>query len=307
MQLMRAIIIKQPGGPEQLEIKDRPAPEPKPGHVIIEVKAFGLNRAEIYMRSGAWGPVAEVSGIECVGIVRSDPDGRFAKGQKVTALMGGMGRTINGSYAELVSVPAGNVAALATNLSWEDLAAIPESYATAWSCLHGNLAIAPGQTLVVRGATSSLGQAALNIAADAGVHVIATTRNASRRPSLEELGAREVFLERADLSAEIRRHHADGVDAVGCHQRKVPPNQFRGGEFVSLRVWPESAVSDSADIEFLLPHEQELASNAGPKRREVMDLNGCQDSGGCGPRAGFSCGCRERGFQQSGRVHSPCV
>src|SRR5882724_12071625 len=149
MQLMRAIIIKQPGGPEQLEIKDRPAPEPKPGHVIIEVKAFGLNRAEIYMRSGAWGPVAEVSGIECVGIVRSDPDGRFAKGQKVTALMGGMGRTINGSYAELVSVPAGNVAALATNLSWEDLAAIPESYATAWSCLHGNLAIAPGQTLVV--------------------------------------------------------------------------------------------------------------------------------------------------------------
>ena len=211
---MRAIIIKQSGGPEQLQVTERPAPEPKAGHVIVEVKAFGLNRAEISMRSGAWGPVAEISGIECVGIVQCDPDGRFARGQKVTALMGGMGRTFNGSYAELTGVPAGNVAALATSLSWEDLAAIPESYATAWSCLHGNLSIAPGQTLVVRGATSSLGQAALNIAADAGVHVIATTRNAARRPLLEALGAKEVLLERAELPSEIRRHHTGGVDAV---------------------------------------------------------------------------------------------
>ena len=83
---MRAIVIRQYGGPEQLDIVERPVPESKPGHVVIAVKAFGLNRAEIYMRSGVWGDVAEISGIECVGTVESDPDGRFTAGQKVAAL-----------------------------------------------------------------------------------------------------------------------------------------------------------------------------------------------------------------------------
>jgi NADPH:quinone reductase len=153
---MRAIVIKQYGGPEVLAVEDRPAPEPKPGHVVIEVKAFGLNRAETYMRSGAWGNVAEISGIECVGTVKSDPDGRFVPGQKVTALMGGMGRLINGSYAELTHVSSANVVPIVSNLSWEELAAIPESYATAWSGVCRNLPLSAGQTLVVRGATSTL-------------------------------------------------------------------------------------------------------------------------------------------------------
>src|SRR6202165_881545 len=112
---MRAIVIKQYGGPEVLAIEERPDPKPQAGHVVIEVKAFGLNHAEVYFRQGAWGDVAEISGIECVGLVRSDPDGRFAPGQKVTALMGGMGRLINGCYAELVNAPAGNVVAIKTD------------------------------------------------------------------------------------------------------------------------------------------------------------------------------------------------
>lgn len=124
--VMRAIVIKQYGGPEVLALEERPDPEPKPGHVLIEVKAFGLNHAEIYFRKGAWGDVAEISGIECVGVVRSDPEGQFAVGQKVLAVVGGMGRGFGGSYAELVSVPASNVAAIKTDLPWEDLAAIPE-------------------------------------------------------------------------------------------------------------------------------------------------------------------------------------
>src|SRR3984893_16978594 len=124
---MRAIVIKHFGGPEQLVIEERPAPEPKRGHVVIKVEAFGINRAETYMRSGAWGDVAPITGIECVGTVKSDPDGRFTPRQKGTAMMGGMGRLINGSYAELTSVSSTNVVPLASNLAWEDLAAIPES------------------------------------------------------------------------------------------------------------------------------------------------------------------------------------
>src|SRR5712692_6691275 len=119
---MHAIVIKQYGGPEVLALEERPDPDSKPGHVLIDVKAFGLNRAETYMRSGAWGDVAEISGIECVGTVKSDPDGRFVPGQKVAALMGGMGRSLNGGYAELVSVPATNVAAVESDLPWEALA-----------------------------------------------------------------------------------------------------------------------------------------------------------------------------------------
>jgi NADPH2:quinone reductase len=211
---MRAIVIRQYGGPEVLAIEERPDPRPEPGHVIIEVKAFGLNHAEVYFRKGIWGEVAEVTGIECVGLVKADPDGRFAPGQKVVALVGGMGRTINGSYAELVNVPSSNVVAVDTNLPWDELAAIPESYATAWTALIGILRLAKGQVIVIRGAGSALGQAAVNIAAHLGAKVIATSRSADRAAMLEALGAGETLVEARDLASRVREVHPAGVDAV---------------------------------------------------------------------------------------------
>jgi NADPH:quinone reductase len=211
---MRAIVIKQYGGPEVLAIEERADPKPKPGHVVIDVKAFGLNHAEIYFRKGAWGDVAEISGIECVGTVKADPDRRFKPGQKVMAIVGGLGRSLNGSYAEQVSVPASNVVAVNTDLPWEDLAAIPESYATAWTSLVGILAIDKGQTVAIRGATSALGQAAINIAANLGARVIATTRNAARAEKLEALGAHEVLTEAPELAGRVRERHSVGIDAV---------------------------------------------------------------------------------------------
>ena len=211
---MRAVVIEQFGGPEQLKLRERPEPTPLPGHVVIEVKAFGLNHAEIYFRQGVWGDVARVSGIECVGVVRADPDGRFAAGRKVAALMGGMGRTIDGSYAELTRVPAANVVAVDTSLPWEELAAIPESYATAWTCLARNLALEPSRTVLIRGATSALGQAAVNIAVDMGAQVIATTRNPDRLAALRALGAQDAVLDSATLSQEVRKRHPNGIDAV---------------------------------------------------------------------------------------------
>jgi len=211
---MRAIVIKQYGGPEVLAIEERPDPQPEPGHVVIEVKAFGLNRAEIYFRKGVWGDVAEISGIECVGLVKADPAGVLKTGQKVLALVGGLGRNRNGSYAELVAVPSTNVAAINSKLSWEELAAIPESYATAWTSLFGILRLKKGQTVVIRGATSAVGQAAVNLAAHAGAQVLATTRNAARAALLESLGAKEVLLESSDLAKRIRQRYPRGIDAV---------------------------------------------------------------------------------------------
>jgi len=211
---MRAIVIKRYGGPEVLAIEERPDPKPEAGQVVIEVKAFGVNHAETHMREGNWPEIAEISGIECAGLVKADPAGRFSPGQKVVAFMGGMGRSIAGSYAEFTRVPGSNVMAVETELPWEELAAVPESYATAWACLYGNLALGAGQTVVIRGATSSLGQAAVNIAAHGGAHVIATTRNLERTAMLEAIGAKDVLQEAPELSARVRERHPQGVDAV---------------------------------------------------------------------------------------------
>src|ERR1044072_2238741 len=144
---MRAIVLEKFGGLDSLVYKDIPEPEPKAGHVLIEIKAFGLNHAELHMRRGEWAEAAPVSGIECVGIVKSCPGGEFAVGSKVAALRGGLGRTINGSYAEYTRANVNGVAQIESDLPWEELAALPESYATAWTCLFRNLELTKDQTL----------------------------------------------------------------------------------------------------------------------------------------------------------------
>src|SRR5262245_875666 len=108
--MMRAIVLEKFGGLDSLVIKNIPEPEPRAGHVVIEIKAFGINHAEMHMRRGEWAEAAEVSGIEGVGLVKACPGGEFPIGAKVAALMGGLGRTINGTYAEYTRAPVGNVA-----------------------------------------------------------------------------------------------------------------------------------------------------------------------------------------------------
>jgi NADPH2:quinone reductase len=197
-----------------LEIRELPDPVPDQDEVLIRVRAFGLNHADAYMRSGVWAFGIPVLGIEAAGTVERDPSGRLATGTKVIAIVGGMARDRNGSYAELVSVPATNVVPVRTKLSWPALAAIPEVYATAWTALHGNLAIAPEENVLIRGATSSVGQAAVNLAADHGARVIATTRDEARAARLRELGADEVLIDDGALASQVRRTHPEGADAV---------------------------------------------------------------------------------------------
>lgn len=211
---MRAIVMTEHGGPEVLEVRELPDPVPAPGEVLIRVRAFGLNHADTYMRSGVWQFGVPVLGIEAAGTVELDPSGTLEPGTTVVAIVGGMARTRNGSYAELVTVPATNVVPVAASLSFAELAAIPEVYATAWIGLHGNLALQAGETVIVRGATSAVGQAAVNLAADHGATVIATTRSAEREALLRGLGADEVLVNDGDLATQVRRTRPEGVDAV---------------------------------------------------------------------------------------------
>src|SRR5262250_658411 len=236
---MRAIVLEKFGGPDSLVYTDLLEPEPMAGHVVIEIKAFGLNHAEMHMRRGEWAEAAKVIGIECVGRVKSCPGGEFPVGAKVAALMGGLGRTINGSYAEYTKVRASNVALIESDLPWADLAAIPESYATAWTCLFRNLEIVRGQTLLIRGAASSFGQAALNMAVDAGLRVIVTTRGRERVGLLEKLGAERVETEQPELSKRIAEaKKLDAVlDLVGNSTILDSLNMLRRGGRACLAGW----------------------------------------------------------------------
>ncbi|MBA5687379.1 zinc-binding dehydrogenase [Rugamonas apoptosis] len=197
---MKAVVRKEYGGPEVLVLREVDRPVPGAGEVLIEVRAFGLNRAELYMRRGEWGDAAAISGIECVGVVAVDPSGRLAPGQTVMACMGGMGRTVNGSYADYVVVRHENVISIDSNLDWAALAVLPESYAVAWTCLHGNLALRPGQRLLVRGGTSSLGLAAIDLALQLGAQVYATTRQTAHKAGLLEAGVEQAIVAEGALA-----------------------------------------------------------------------------------------------------------
>jgi len=211
---MKAMVIQQYGGPEELALRELPVPQPADGDILIRIKAFGINHAEIFMRLGAWGKVAPVSGIECVGEVVNDTTGRLCEGDRVAAILGGMGRTRNGSYAEYTVVPATNVIPLESSLSWTDLAAIPESYVTAWSCLFDRHPLQKNQVLLVRGATSALGQAAINLAVQAGATVIAATRSDAKKSLVQSLGASSVLIENYELAPVVRKIYPDGIDHV---------------------------------------------------------------------------------------------
>lgn len=196
---MNAIVIPKFGGPEVLEYQQVPKPIPINGEVLVQVKAFGVNHAEMHMRKGEWDEWNPITGLECVGIVEACPGGEIQPGTKVAGVMGGMGRNRPGGYGEFVTIPVANVFPLETSLPWEQLAALPEVYSTAWSCLFTILNLQRGETILIRGATSTIGQAAVNLAVDAGAKVTATTRRQQRFDMLRKMGAADVKLEKPDL------------------------------------------------------------------------------------------------------------
>lgn len=200
---MNAVVISKFGGPEVLELKQVVKPEPVKGEALIKVHAFGLNHAEMHMRKGEWDEWNPITGLECVGTVEACPSGEFQVGSKVAGIMGGMGRSRPGSYGEFVNVPVTNIIALETRLPWEQLAALPEVYCCAWSCLFTVLDLQKGETLLIRGATSTIGQAALNLAVNLGARVTATTRRKERFETLMKMGAVDVKFEEKRLSKQF--------------------------------------------------------------------------------------------------------
>jgi NADPH:quinone reductase-like Zn-dependent oxidoreductase len=211
---VRAYVIEEPGGPEKLVLREVPAPEPREGSVLIRVRAFGLNRSEWFTRRGDSPSVKfpRVLGIECVGEVMVAPD--LPVGQRVAAMMGGMGRVYDGSYAEVTCVPRAHVFPLETSLDWRLLGALPEMLQTTHGSLHLGLEIAHGNTLLIRGGTSSVGLAALALAKRAGAEVVSTTRSETKAAMLRDAGADHIVVDDGALSDKMRESFGGGVDRV---------------------------------------------------------------------------------------------
>ena len=216
MAIMKAVVVRAAGGPDVLTLEDRPVPTPKPGEVLIRVKAFGLNRSELFTRRG-WSPdvaFPRVLGIEAVGVVEAAPGGEVPARQVVATAMGGMGRAFDGGYAEYACVPAGQVRVLRTDLPWEVLGALPEMMQTAWGSIFTSLDLQPGERLLIRGGTTSVGLAAASLARTHGARVLATTRDPARETMLREAGADEILVDAGAVADDVRRIVPDGVDKV---------------------------------------------------------------------------------------------
>jgi NADPH:quinone reductase len=210
---MRAVVLAAPGPPEALQIHELPIPAPQPGWVLIRVKAFGLNRSELHTRLGLAEGVTfpRVPGIEATGVVAAAPGGEFPVGQQVATMMGGMGRTFDGGYAEYTCVPATQLIPFRSALNWATLGAVPEMLQTAYGSLTVGLDMQPGQTLLIRGGTSSVGMAAAVLAKQHGLTVLATTRRPERAAVLTALGVDHVIVDDGEVAAQVREIVPEGV------------------------------------------------------------------------------------------------
>ncbi len=233
---MKAIIAKKPGGPEILELVDIDQPVTQQGEIKIRVKAFGLNKAESYYRSGNYGTFVpnQALGIEAVGEIIDDSSGKFRVGQKVATAMGGMMFTRHGGYAEYITVSENNVIAIDNSqLTYEQLAALPEAYLTVWGALDKNIQISAGESLLVRGATSSIGMAAVTYARARGLTIIATTRNPDNIDKLKSIGADYVVVDDGNIHEKVKAIFPEGVnnalEIVGAATLK--------DTFKSIRQW----------------------------------------------------------------------
>ncbi len=216
---MRAAVCVRAGGPEVLEIGERPIPQVRPGWSLVRVRGAGVNRSELRTRQGRSPAVRfpRVLGIECVGDVAVSTDPGLPEGTTVAAVMGGMGREFDGGYAEFALLPNTLLMPIRTTLPWHILAALPEMYLTAHGALAASGVLSAGRhaRLLIRGGTSSVGMAAICLAAAEGIDTVATTRRPAKVSALIAAGADHVLADDGgSVAGAVRAIWPEGPDYV---------------------------------------------------------------------------------------------
>ena len=213
---MRAVVVTAPGGPEVLQLRDVPVPQPKFGEILIRVEAFGLNRSELHFRRGqaTSGSFPRIPGIEATGVVASAPGNEVPAGTQVMTMMGGMGRDFDGGYAEFVVVPATQVIPFRSELPWDVLGAVPEMLQTAHGSLEVGVRPTRGDSLLIRGGTSSVGLTLAVLGRLRGLTVLATTRSSSKHSLLDGVGVDHVLIDSGRVAEAVRDIVPGGVDGA---------------------------------------------------------------------------------------------
>lgn len=213
---MKAVVLERPCKAEELKVTEVAIPVVKSGWVLVKIKAFGINRSELFTRQGDSPSVMlpRIIGIECAGEIEDPSDSGFIKGQRVVSMMGGLGRDFDGGYAEYSLIPSSQVYPVNVDLDWAELAAIPEMYYTAFASLFEVLHIEEGETLLIRGGTSSVGLAAMQLAKSVGAIVISTTRNVNKVQFLKDNGADFVLVDDESLSEQVFTNFPKGINKI---------------------------------------------------------------------------------------------
>lgn len=207
MTTMKAVLIDKPTAGKDVCLSDVPIPSAVPGWVLVKVMAFGMNHSEQILREfeieNDYIKKPVIPGIECVGMIADPSDSGLKKGQAVAALMGGMGRSFDGSYAEYALLPESHVFPIESALSWTEMAAMPETYFTAWGSLFQCLRLKASDTLLIRGATCALGYVSIQLAKALGCKVIGTTHRESKMQLLRDAGCDECILDDRPLRGRV--------------------------------------------------------------------------------------------------------
>ncbi len=203
---MKAILLDRICRPEEMQVSEIDMPKVERGWVMVKIKAAGLNHSESLLRQfeieNDYIRKPIVPGIECVGEVADASDSGLKIGDRVVALMGGMGRSFNGSYEEYALLPKTHVFKTTTSLDWISLAAVPETYFTAYGSLTEGLMLQKGDTLLIRGATSTVGQAAIQLGKALGARVVAACRKRDDFDRLRTIGADECVVDDGAISRQ---------------------------------------------------------------------------------------------------------
>lgn len=211
---MRAVITTGAGGPEVLKLADVPDPAPGPGEVLIRVRATAVNRADLMQRAGNYPPppgASDIIGLECAGEIAVLGDGvvGIEVGDRVMALLSG------GGYAELVTVPVGQTMPVPDGMSWDDAAAIPEVFLTAYLTLRMLGRLRSGEVALIHSAASGVGTAAIQIAGELGARALATSRTPERLALPETLGAEGIVVTEGAFAEQVHRHtDGHGADVI---------------------------------------------------------------------------------------------